>query len=73
MSRVEGEKVTLEISKELYERAKKWVESTSDFSSVEELIEFLLGEVLSEESGEQVYSPEEEEEIKERLRSLGYL
>jgi len=67
------EKVSLEISKELYDKAKKWVEQTQDFSSVEELVEFLLNEVVSEESEEQVYSPEEEEEIKERLRSLGYL
>ena len=67
------EKVQIEIPKELYDKAKKWVEQTQDFSSVEELVEFLLQEVLSDEAGEQVYSPEEEEEIKERLRSLGYL
>ena len=68
-----NDKVNLEISKELYEKAKKWVEQTEDFSSVEELVEFLLREVLSEEEEEQVYTPEEEEEIKKRLRSLGYL
>ncbi len=68
-----SEKVNLEISKELYQRAKQWVEQTEDFSSVEELVEFLLKEVLSEESEGHVYTPEEEEEIKRRLRSLGYL
>ncbi len=70
---MEGEKVSVEIPRELYEKARKWVENTPDFSSVEALVEFLLQEVLSEEASEQVYSPEEEEEIKERLRSLGYL
>lgn len=67
------EKVQIEIPKDLYEKAKKWVEDTPDFSSVEELVTFLLNEVLSEEESERVYTPEEEEEIKRRLRSLGYL
>mgnify|MGYP007013855439 CR=1 FL=1 len=61
------------ISRPLYERAKKWVEESEDFSSVDELVEFLLREVLSEEESEVVYTPEEEEEIKKRLRALGYL
>lgn len=66
------DKVEIKISREVYELLKKTVEeSGGEFSSVEELAEFILREALSEE--EEVYSPEEEEEIKKRLRSLGYL
>ncbi len=66
------EKVKIEISKEAYELLKKTVEeSQGEFGSVEELLEFIIKEALGEE--EEVYTPEEEEEIKRRLRSLGYL
>ncbi|MCD6349143.1 MAG: CopG family transcriptional regulator [Candidatus Korarchaeota archaeon] len=66
------DKVTISIPRSLYERAEKWVNENEDFSSVEELVAFLLREFVSEES-EEVYSPEEEEEIRERLRRLGYI
>ncbi|RLE68834.1 MAG: CopG family transcriptional regulator [Thermoprotei archaeon] len=70
-----SEKVSINISKEIYEKAKKYVENSGgEFNSVEEFIEFVLKEVLEEEREEkQVYTPEEEEEIKRRLKSLGYL
>ena len=68
-----SEKVSISISKELYEKAEKFVKQSGGFSSVNELIEFLLNEVLSEESSEYKMSKEEEEEVKRRLRSLGYL
>jgi len=68
------EKITVNISKELYEKAKKFIEeSGGEFKSVEEFIEFVLREVLEEGGEESVYTPEEEEEIKRRLRALGYL
>jgi len=67
-----SEKVAVHISKELYEKAEKYVKESGDFKSVEELIEFVLTELLSEEE-ETALTPEEEEKIKERLRSLGYL
>jgi len=66
------EKVKIEISKEAYELLKKTVdESEGEFSSVEELLEFIIKEALGEAAEE--YTPEEEEKIKDRLRSLGYL
>ncbi len=67
-----SEKVAVHISKELYEKAEKYVKESGDFSSVDELVEFVLNELLSEEE-EQALTPEEEEKIKERLRALGYL
>jgi len=67
------EKVSIEISKEIYEKLKKVVEeSGGEFKSINELAEFILREALSEEE-ETVYTPEEEEEIKRRLKSLGYI
>jgi 3-deoxy-D-manno-octulosonate 8-phosphate phosphatase KdsC-like HAD superfamily phosphatase len=44
-----GEKVCIAISRELYERCKRFVEERGGFGSVEEFVEFVLGEVLSEE------------------------
>jgi len=42
--------------------------SGGEFKTVEEYIEFVLTEILREDEQEQAYTPEEEEEIKERLR-----
>ena len=68
------EKVAIEIPRRLYERIKKQVEeSGGEFKSVEEYVVFVLEEVLREEEAESVFTPEEEEEIKRRLRALGYL
>jgi len=71
---VSEEKVTIEIPKRLYEQVKKHVEeSGGEFKSVEEFVVFVLEEVLREEEAGSVFTPEEEEEIKRRLRALGYL
>jgi len=67
------DKVTIHLSRELYEKAEKFVKESGGFSNVDELVEFLLNEVLAEESSEYKLSKEEEEEVKKRLRSLGYL
>ncbi|OYT52489.1 CopG family transcriptional regulator [Candidatus Bathyarchaeota archaeon ex4484_135] len=69
-----GEKVAVYIPRKLYERIEKAVrESGGEFKNVEEYVTFVLEEVLKEEEGEAVFTPEEEEEIKKRLRALGYL
>ena len=65
-------KVAVNISKELVDEIQRRVdESRSEFKTVERYIEFVLTELLKE--GEQPYTPEEEEEIKRRLRALGYI
>ena len=69
-----GERVAVYISRELYEKAKRFVEEQGGFNSVEELVEFVLREVL--ETGADVgehLSREDEEKVKERLRALGYI
>lgn len=68
------DKVPVSISKELYEKIRKAVEkSQGEFKSVEEYVDFILNEVVKEEKKETTYTPEEEEEIKKRLKALGYL
>jgi metal-responsive CopG/Arc/MetJ family transcriptional regulator len=67
-----SDKVAVEISKELYEKADKFIKEQGGFNSVAELIEFLLKEVIAEEE-ETAMSKEDEEKVKERLKSLGYL
>ena len=58
---------------ELYERVRKRAEATG-FGSVDEYAIFVLNEVLSGEGDEETaLSNKQEEEVKKRLRSLGYL
>jgi hypothetical protein len=62
------------ISTELFKKVEQNVKaSQGEFKTVEEYVEFVLREVIKEDIPEQVYTPEEEQEIKKRLRSLGYL
>ena len=70
----EEEKVNVPIPKSLYKKIEEQIKD-SDFKNVEEYVAFVLREVLSEDEDEkdEVFSKEEEEQVKERLRSLGYL
>ena len=67
-----GERVQVSVTKDLYEKAKKYVEEQGTFSSVDELVEFLLRQLLEEQGGTSM-SKEDEEAVKDRLRRLGYL
>jgi Arc/MetJ-type ribon-helix-helix transcriptional regulator len=67
------EKISVKISKDLFDMIKKQVKmSGGAFISVEEYIEFILLEVIKEEKTVEALTPDEEEKIKERLRKLGY-
>jgi hypothetical protein len=70
----EQEKKAVYISPELYGKIAERVEATG-FGSVEEYITFVLEEVLKDGDDEEkvAFSKEEEEEVKKRLRALGYL
>ncbi|RLG70175.1 MAG: CopG family transcriptional regulator [Methanobacteriota archaeon] len=69
-----GEKFdTIRLPRELVEKVRRRAKATG-FGSVEEYVRFVLEEVVREEEGEaDVMSEEEEESVKARLRSLGYL
>ncbi|TET70735.1 CopG family transcriptional regulator [Candidatus Bathyarchaeota archaeon] len=68
---VDGEsgKVTIRVPKDLYEKIEEKISGTS-FSSVEE---YVVSKLESEFPTEPVYTKEEEELIRERLRKLGYI
>ena len=59
----------------LYGRIEERVRAT-EFNSVEDYVTYVMEEILREEEGEEkeaTFSAEEEEEVKKRLRALGYL
>ena len=66
------DRVQVTIRKDLYEKAKKFLEEQGGFDSLEEFLDFVLETVLEEE-GEAEVSAEDEEKVKERLRALGYM
>ena len=76
-STTQSDHVSIKISKELYEKVQNRVKMSNDeFKSVEDYITFLLTEVVNEAEpqGEaNAYTKEEEEEIKGRLKNLGYI
>jgi hypothetical protein len=77
-SKVQTEFVSVKISKELYEKVQNRVNMSNDeFKNVEDYIAFLLTEVVSEGESQpaeaNAYTKEEEEEIKGRLKNLGYI
>jgi Arc/MetJ-type ribon-helix-helix transcriptional regulator len=68
------EKRALLLPARLYDQIEERVKGT-EFSSVDEYVIFVMEEVLKEEGQEKesALSDEEEEEVKKRLRDLGYL
>lgn len=68
----EEEKRTLLLPLELYGRIEERVKATG-FGSVYEYVIFILEEALKEEGKEEKTLSKEDEEVKKRLRALGYL
>ena len=66
--------ITISIPTPLAEKIKKRIEGTG-FTSLSSYVTYVLREVISgmEEESEEVFSKEDEEKVKERLRALGYL
>lgn len=65
---------TLSIPTPLAEKIKKRIEGTG-FNSLSAYVTYVLREVISnmDEDGEEAFTKEDEEKVKERLRALGYL
>ncbi len=66
---------TITIPKPLYNKIKKRIEDTG-FSSVSSYVTYVLRQVISsleKDDKEEVFTKEEEEEVKKRLRALGYI
>ena len=66
--------VTVNISKDLYELIKCRVnENSAEFKSVEDYINFVLREIIKEEEeNTEQKNCNDEEQIKKRLKNLGY-
>jgi Arc/MetJ-type ribon-helix-helix transcriptional regulator len=65
------ERKAVSLPAELYRKIEERI-GTTEFSSVDEYVMFVLEEVLKEEE-EPAFSGREEEEVKKRLKALGYL
>ena len=71
--KTKGEIVKVSLPKSIVEKIEKRLKQTG-FDSVSSYISYVLEEVLSEDNEEEeVFSKEDEERVKERLKSLGYL
>ena len=69
------DKTTVTIPKILADKIKKRCEGTG-FSSVSSYVVYVLRQILSETSHEEkkeAFTEEDEQKVKARLRSLGYL
>jgi len=66
------EKKTISLPVELYSKIEQRVVGT-EFDSVDEYVNFVLKEVIKGEEPEAAFSKEDEEEVKRRLKDLGYL
>jgi len=66
------ERKTVSLPAELYGKIEQRIAGT-EFDSVDEYVNFVLAEVFKEEEAETSFSKEDEEEVKRRLKSLGYL
>jgi len=68
------EKKAVSLPVELYRKIEQRIAGTG-FHSVDEYVAFVMEEVLKEEgeAGERALSKEAEEQVKSRLRALGYL
>jgi len=70
----ENKFTTISMPTPLAEKIKKRIKGTG-FTSLSSYVTYVLREVLSgiEEEQEEAFSKEDEERVKDRLRSLGYL
>ncbi|MDD3646987.1 MAG: CopG family transcriptional regulator [Candidatus Dojkabacteria bacterium] len=71
-------KLTIEIADNEFSTLEKRVKDKKEFDSVEAYMQDIISQVvarLKDEDGgdEEKFSKEDEEKVKERLRSLGYL
>ena len=69
---VRKEYTTVSIPKTLYDKVNKQIEGTG-FTSVSDYVVFVLRELVTTQKEETSFDKEDQDKIKERLRSLGYL
>jgi Arc/MetJ-type ribon-helix-helix transcriptional regulator len=63
----------IKIPKEIIRKIEERIKGT-EFKSVDEYTTFVLKEVIKDnDENEEVFSEEDEQKVKERLKALGYL
>ncbi|HLD76073.1 MAG TPA: hypothetical protein VI874_03580 [Candidatus Norongarragalinales archaeon] len=67
----ESKYTTVSLPTVLFEKIKKRIEKT-EFTSVSDYVTYVLRELISDEPEEQTVQ-DDEEKVKDRLRSLGYI
>lgn len=69
-----AEMVQVLIPRRLYKEIEKIVRANSgEFTDVNKYIEFVLNEVVNQRDEKSIYTPDEEEKLKDKLRELGYM
>lgn len=67
------QKEVVHISSDLYEQIlKKLKDTNGEFKTADEYVEFIVREMLANDSSDS-FSGEDEDKIKDRLKSLGYI
>ena len=70
---VDNVKIEVSIPKKIYDAAIKKAKEAG-FANINEFLVFVLEQLVEEEDlGQNVFTKEEEEAIKDRLRALGYI
>jgi hypothetical protein len=65
-------KQSISISKKLFEVIKKRLDnSINEFNSVDDYVEYVLKELLSDDSSP--YTEEEEQKVEKHLKDMGYI
>jgi len=62
---------TVTVPDELYAKVERKLSETG-FASVDEFVAYVLAKVLEDDEPAKELSPEDEAEVKKRLKSLGY-
>jgi Arc/MetJ-type ribon-helix-helix transcriptional regulator len=72
MKKVDNKYTTISLPIQLNEKIKKLINNTG-FNSVSSFVTFVLRQIISESESKEGFSKSDEEKVKERLKSLGYL
>jgi len=63
---------TVSIPKPLAEKIRKKIKKTG-FNSMSDYVTYILREIISSSEGKEAFSKDDEEKVKKRLKSLGYM
>ncbi len=65
--------MNISLQEELARQLEERVKSSDEFTTVEEYVHYILSEVMKQTEAPDEYTKDQEEAVKDRLESLGYL